>query len=154
MKSRGVLTVLGCIFLLAGTNLWAQSNEFIDAVLAEEQMSYGSAAYLLLASAGRISADAGPREAIEYLESQGLGLADKIQDSTISLGEYSFLVMQVYGIPGGLMYRVLPGPRYATRELAHRGIIQGRSYNTIRLSSERGMRILGRVLQLDERGLL
>lgn len=154
MKRRGILVAAVCVFALAAVNGTAQSNEFLDAVLAEEHLSYGSAAYLVLASAGRIDADASPGDAVSYLEAQDMSLPNKSQDSALSLGEYSYILMQVYGISGGLMYRVLPSPRYATRELAHRGIIQGRSYNGMQISAERGMRILGRVLQRDERGLL
>ena len=154
MKIHVVLMVALCLGLLVATQAPAQSNEFLDQVLAETELSYGSAAYLLLASAGRIAEEATPEEAVEYLSSAGIGLGGKSADEPVSLGEYSFLVMQVYELSGGLMYRIAAGPRYASRELSHRGIIQGRAYPGMSISAERGMRILGRVLQQDERGML
>ena len=144
------LFLLTCVTVVAP----AQSNDYLDSVLAEQQLSYGSAAYLVLASAGEIADEATPTEAIAYLDEQGWALSGLGASDAVNLGEYAHLVMQIYDLSGGLMYRVAAGPRYATRELSHRGILQGRAYPGMNLSAERGVRILGRVLQLDERGLL
>lgn len=149
---KAVFVLLICA--VATVSVAAQSNEFLDDVLAAPELRYSSAAYLLLASAGLIAEDATPEEAVTYLETEGMGLRGRGADHALRLGEYSYLVMQVYGLNGGLLYRIVPGPRYATRELTHRGIVQGRAYPGMSISAERGMRILGRVLQLDERGLL
>lgn len=142
------------IGLVATLSLGAQSNEFLDQVLSEEELSYGSASYLVLASAGLIDADATAEDAVAHLEREGMGLPGKTAETPLTIGEYSYLLMQVYGLSGGMLYRIVPGPRYASRELSHRGIIQGRAYPGMSISAERGMRILGRVLQLDERGTL
>ena len=154
MKNYVLPLLVLCLGLVAIAQAPAQSNEFLDQVLAETELTYGSGAYLLLASAGLIPEEATPAEALSFLSAEGIALPDKSPETPLSLGEYSFLVMQTYDLSGGLMYRVAAGPRYATRELSHRGILQGRSYPGMSLSAERGMRILGRVLQLDERGLL
>ena len=75
-------------------------------------------------------------------------------DEPVTLGEYSLLTMNAFGITGGMMYTLIPSPRYAARELAFREVIQGRAYPRMDLSGERAIRIVGRVLDLDERGQL
>lgn len=154
MKTHVVLMVALCLGLVVVAQAPAQSNEFLDQVLSEQELSYGSGAYLLLASAGLVPEESTPEEALSYLSERQIALPGKSPETPLSLGEYSFLVMQIYELSGGLMYRILPSPRYASRELSHRGIIQGRAYPGMSISAERGMRILGRVLQLDERGML
>ncbi|MDA3951740.1 MAG: hypothetical protein PF508_21215, partial [Spirochaeta sp.] len=75
-------------------------------------------------------------------------------DHTLTLGEYSLLVMETFNISGGAMYTVTGMPRYAARELAFRNIIQGRAYPRMKLSGDRALRIIGRVLTLQEEGRL
>jgi hypothetical protein len=55
--------------------------------------------------------------------------------------------MAAFGIKGGIMYSLFPGPRYAYRELLHLKLIQGRADENFTLSGERLLQILGRVLQ-------
>jgi hypothetical protein len=62
--------------------------------------------------------------------------------------------METFGISGGWMYTITSRPRYAARELAFRNVIQGRAYPRMELSGERAMRIVGRVLALEEEGRL
>jgi hypothetical protein len=60
------------------------------------------------------------------------------------------MLTRAFKIDGGIMYRVLPGPRYATRELAYLGIITGPAKPGLSLSGERALRILERVLNSKE----
>ena len=43
----------------------------------------------------------------------------------VNLGEYPFLLMQAFELPGELMYRMAPGPRCATREIATAAALTG-----------------------------
>jgi hypothetical protein len=76
------------------------------------------------------------------------------REDPVNLGEFSLMVMESFDIPGGLMYNLLPSPRYAARELAFRNIVQGEAYPRMAISGERAMRIIGRVLALQEEGRL
>jgi hypothetical protein len=67
------------------------------------------------------------------------------------LGEAAFLVTGAFGIKGGLMYTLFPGPRYAYRELLYRKIIQGRADEGFTVSGERLLRIIGQALALTGR---
>ncbi|SIQ89873.1 hypothetical protein SAMN05920897_11782 [Alkalispirochaeta americana] len=143
------------VFLLVTP--WAlrgQSNEILDRILQEEVLTYGSAAYVLLLALGELEEGDSLTNAVASLDRRGYGLEDRPGHDAVTLGEFCFLAMRLFEVPGGIWYRLLPGPRYAARELAYRGALQGRSYPSMHLSGERALRILGRVLALRERGIL
>lgn len=143
----GAATVL--FFLLAATGLPAQSNQVIDEILEEEQISYGNAAYLLLLAGGALSEGAQVADAHRAAEQESFATGQG-PDEGLTLGEFAYIAMESFGVPGGLMYSIAPSPRYAARELEFRGIIQGDAYPNAPLSGERAMRILGRLLTLQE----
>lgn len=148
------LLVLFFVILGGAPALHAQSNEIIDRILAEELITYGSASYLLLFAAGELEEDATLTSAVAAIDRRGDGLDYRTANVTITLGEFALLTMRVFDIRGGIAYSLLPVPRYAARELTFRGVIQGQTYPRMNLSGERSMRIIGRVLSLQEGGAL
>ena len=96
----------------------AQSGAFMDRFLEEGQVAYGDAAYLVLVGAGLLKDGEPVERALAVLEERGWAIAGKGASDPLTLGEFAFLVTRSFEIPGGLMYHVAPGPRYATRELA------------------------------------
>lgn len=126
--------------------LQAQSNEVLDAVLGEAALSYGSAAYLVGTASGHVAESATPAEAVTQLEQGALGLRGRAAADPITLGEYSYMLTRAFRIPGGIMYRILPGPRYAVRELAYLGVISGPAKAGMAVSGEQALHILERVL--------
>ena len=133
--------------------LTAQSNELIDELLDQEQARYGLAVYLALVSVEMLPEDAIEEEAIEVLGQKGWGVPIKAPEDTILLGEFAFLVMKALDLPGGLMYLIFPGPRYASRELNFRRITLGRNNPYKVLSGDDVAGILGRALRWKERNL-
>ncbi len=150
-KSCFALSLL-FISLVVNMGLAAQSNDIIDALLAEEQASYGKAVYLALTASGLITEEHSPEQALEVLKEQGWKLDILEAGEPIKLGDYSFILMKAFHIQGGLMYSIMPGPRYAGRELSYLGMIpDGPSpYRTI--SGEEAVRILGNMLEGQEEG--
>ena len=67
-------------------------------------------------------------------------------DSSIKLDELSFLLMEAFGIKGGLMYKIIPGPRYAYRSLVSRSLIRGTVDPSMKVSGTMFLNILGNVL--------
>ena len=108
---------------------------------------------LVLTAAGLVAEDAVEEEALEALGKQGWGMLPKTLDDDILLGEYSFLLMKALDIPGGLMYLIFPGPRYASRELNYRSITIGKNNPYKILSGEEIVGILGRALGWVEANL-
>jgi hypothetical protein len=138
------------LFLAVGVSLMAQSNEVMDDFLAEEKASFGKTAYFTLLAVNLISEDASVDQALVTLDQQGWGVKLKKADDTISMGELSFLVMKALDIPGGVMYRLFSGPRYASRELVYLGIVPGKNRPDRIPSGGEVLGVLGRALEWKE----
>ena len=135
----------------AQTVLVAQSNAFLDGFLSQETVTYGPAAYLVLAGSGQMAESEPVESALAVLQAKGWALEGRGPGDAVTLGEYADLLMRSFDITGGLMYRIAPGPRYATREMAYRKLIQGKARPGASVSGERAARILGRVLDYQEK---
>ena len=122
----------------------AQSAAAMDVLLNEEVLTFGSSSYLVLAAVGEISDETERSRAADEIGRQILYFSGKSAEDPVTLGEFSLLLMEASGRSGGLMYRFFPGPRYAARELAFHGVIQGNAYPNLSLSGERAIRIIER----------
>lgn len=139
--------LLGLLFvLLLPAAAAAQSAAAMDVLLDEELLTFGSCSYLVLAAVGEISDETGREQAAEEIGRRLAYFSDKTAEEPVTLGEFSYLLMTAAGRSGGLMYRFFPGPRYAARELAFHGVIQGNAYPNVSLSGERAIRIIERFL--------
>ncbi len=67
-------------------------------------------------------------------------------EDAVTLGQYAYILQEFFDLPAGLMYRLVPGPRYAARSLAAADIIPGRAYPGMHLSGRDALAILGRAL--------
>lgn len=149
MTKRAMLLV----FVLAAAGaplLTAQSNEVLDAVLAEASLSYGNAAYIVGTASGHLPETVSPAEAGSRLEQEGLGRPGLASSDPVTLGDFSYMITRAFGVHAGIMYLVLPGPRYATRDLVYLGLISGPAKPGMALSGERALRILEQVLHHKE----
>ena len=145
------LTLMLAIALLAGVgSLWGQSNELLDELFEEPATTLEQAAYLVLTAAGRIPDDSSPADAAAALAAQGWTVPERSANEPLTLGEYSYLLMQAFELNGGLMYRIFPGPRYAGRELAYLQLIKGDTSPYRTLSGEEAIGILGRLMERKE----
>jgi hypothetical protein len=140
-----LVALVGCV-----VGVSAQSGAFMDRFLGEGEAAYGDAAYLVLVGAGLLGDNEAVERALGVLADRGWAIAGRGASEPLTLGEFAFLVMRANGIPGGLMYQVAPGPRYATRELEYLEVIQGKGRPGSGVSGERAARILGRVLDWKE----
>jgi hypothetical protein len=147
-----------CFFFIIPAFLPAQTAERLDALLDSAGLSYAEAAMIVLPAAALTGEDVSPETA--FAEARARGLLPKAAEpgGAVRLRDLAFLIMGAFDMRGGLFYTLFPGPRYAYRELVHRGIIQGRNDPALTVSGERLLRILGRVLdrhypdQFDNRG--
>jgi hypothetical protein len=98
-------------------------SDILDRMRGAEAVSYADAARAALAAAGRLdlgdlSATESGRSAEEELPLRRTQLNDPVTSA-----QFAFFVMEAFDIPGGLMYRLLPSPRYAIRELRFRDLM-------------------------------
>ncbi|MFW5743794.1 MAG: hypothetical protein ACOCW3_06160 [Spirochaetota bacterium] len=109
------------LFLVAATTAIAQSNDHIDAILAEDVATVGSAAYMALTAAGLADDDSPASRAVEIAIEAGWLPEAAAADEPVTFGRFAYLLMEATEVTGGLMYRMVPGPRYAAREFVYRG---------------------------------
>jgi hypothetical protein len=148
MTKKSILVL--AVLLLAAGGSFAQSNDLLDTLLEEQTTSLGQAAYLVLAASGRIADTSTPDQAAAALTEQGWTVPERTASESLTLGEYSYLLMQAFEMKGGLMYRIFPGPRYAGRELAYLELIKGNTSPYRTFSGEEAIGILGRLLEWKE----
>jgi hypothetical protein len=145
MTKRALFLVF-VVAAIAAPLVTAQSNEVLDSVLGEASISYANAAYIVGTASGRVPETTAPADAIPQLEQAGLGLPGRGPTDAVTLGDFSYMLTRAFKVEGGLMYRILPGPRYATRELAYLGMITGPAKPGMALSGERALGILEKIL--------
>ena len=148
--TKKLILLLAFVLLAAVLHVSAQSNKVLDALLEEETTSFGQTAYLILTASARIPDDTTPSEAAAEIAGQGWTVPKRAAEEPLTLGEYSFLLMQAFELKGGVMYRILPGPRYAGRELAYLQFIKGNTSPYRTFSGEEAIGILGRLMEWKE----
>ncbi len=148
--TKRAMFLMTALAAIAAPLLRAQSNEVLDSVLGEASISYGSAAYIVGTASGHLPETISPADAGPGMEQEGLGIPGLGPSDPVTLGGFSYMLTRAFGIKGGIMYRVLPGPHYATRELAFLGIISGPAKSGLPLSGDQALRILERILNRKE----
>jgi hypothetical protein len=139
--------------LLSPALLQGQTAKALDTVLERERISNGEAAWLVLAAAGRLGENASATEAFAYAQSHKW-LPQKAEAGAVArLDGLSLLIMQSFGIKGGLMYTFFPSGRYAYRAMVRRSILQGFADPALPVSGEQFLFIISRVLAYKEGGL-
>jgi hypothetical protein len=141
-KAWALLALLAISVPLAG----AQSNEVIDRLLQQPRTSFGAAAYLVLAASEAIPPEATEQEALATLGQKHWRLRTRQAEEPIRLGEYCYLIMKAFEVKGGLMYHMIPRPRYAVRELAYLGIVRDKAYSARYPSGQEAVQILSSFL--------
>ena len=140
-RKQTLLIFLG-FFLLSPAFLSAQTAAQLEAVLETQTVSCAQAAEFILAASGTAS----PQTGFEQAMANRWFCKGTTPDESITLGKLSFLMMKAFGIKGGLLYTIFPGPRYAFRSMVSRSYIPGSSDPAMKVSGERFLLILGRVL--------
>jgi len=130
--------------------LSAQSNIIIDKLLEKEAADWGSTAYLVLTAAELVDENIEISTVLATLKNQQWKLEPKQEKELITLGEFSYMLMEAFNVTGGLMYKLIPGPRYAARELSYLNFIDNDKSPYRTLSGEEVLRIMGRLLEWKE----
>lgn len=150
MTKTEVFGVVCCLFFCLSVTGHAQSSQIVDEILEEEAISYGQAAYLVLTAAGIVQDTVSPEQALIQPVVPSWKLETKSAADPVRLGEYCFMMMKTFELQGGLLYRIFPGPRYASRELAYNGYIKGSRDPGRHVPGEEALRLLAHVLERKE----
>jgi len=156
LKTR--LTFFILLFLLPILT-FAQTAAELDTLLKTNAVTTSVAARFVMGAAGLTSPELSGAVAnnAAYEAALSKGWVKSAAGEAISAQETAFLMMNVFELKGGIMYRVFHNPRYAYREMIYLKLIPGRSYANSGLSGQKFLQILGRVLnytgereQMDE----
>jgi hypothetical protein len=138
-------TTISLLFLCCAVLIHAQTAAETERLLDMKEISYADAAWFVLSSSPE-NPPRDPEAAFAFALENGRLPKSAESKGGITLGGVSFLIMRTFGINGGLMYRLFPGPRYAYREMISLGLIEGRAYSGLKVSGERFLQILGKTL--------
>ncbi len=134
--------------LLAFLPLCGQSSQFMDRLSSPSALSCEDAAYLVLSASGGSESTLALDKALSLAQEKKWLSAKASAERPISLAAFSHLAMSAFGLSGGLMYSLAPGPRYAFRELVYRGVVVGRHDPDEKLDGPSALRILNAVAAL------
>jgi len=146
---KKITIILAAVFLVLPGILHAQTAADLENVLKARTVSCAQAAwYVVAAGSGAPTKNTAPLNIdTAYKQATTHGwLKDTRPNEPITLDKLSFLMMQAFGMEGGIMYFFLPCPRYAYRSMVSRSYIQGTADPTMTVSGERFLIILGKVL--------
>jgi len=149
-KIKVFLISIVVIFVIAAAGVSGQSMQIIDDLLATENAEFGDSVYMIAIGSGLADDSATVSEAVELINKKGWNVSNKTAEHAITLGELSFVIMQALDVEGGIMYGLLPSPRYAVRELNYLGLIDGEAHPGNPVSGSDVIKILSGALEIKE----
>lgn len=142
------LIVVSVFLLVAVLPIVSQSNEMIDKLLDEQKARFGLSAYLVLAASGKIPEEASVEDAMEALDNRSFSsLKKKTKDDFITFRELAYLVMQAFEMRGGIMYRIVPSPRYAYKEMLFINLLNANQKDRAPINSDEMIDLLSGVME-------
>jgi hypothetical protein len=146
--AAGLMSVL--LVLCAGGLLHGQTAAEMDGLLESGEITWEQACRFVLSASGALGEHAPAPAAFALAQEEGWLPKGAAAEGPVNLGGLSFLMSGAFSIKGSVLYALFPGPRYAYRQLDYLGLIPGLRDPAMKVSGERLVQILGRVL--DYRG--
>jgi hypothetical protein len=116
----------------------------MDLLLDTEAVSFTAASRWILEAAHSAVPEG---DAFAAAERGGLLPRGAERGDPVRLDELAFMLARAFELRGGILYTLIPGPRYAYRELRYRRILEGRIDPAQTVSGERLLHLLGRILE-------
>jgi len=121
------LFLLGLVgFFVLPSLGFGQSMDVVDRFLQSPLATFDEAVYIILATAELIDTEATSLQAIDEAQKlfPRLGLPADLR-GPIKVQAVSYLLVESFDLPKGLMYQLFPGPWYAVREANVLGLYPG-----------------------------
>jgi hypothetical protein len=137
-----------CFLFSAPAFLFSQTAAELESILEKAASTNAEAAWFVAGSveSGDSAEFNSAEEAFEMAMSRGWLVKKAEPEKPITMEQLSFLMVKAFDIKGGLMYRIISGPRYSYRTMVSRSFIQGASDPKFKVSGERFLLILGNVM--------
>ena len=136
------------MFFSCALFLFSQTAAEMDILLETDAVTVQTAARFVLGSVAllRLELSGAAAENAAYEDAVSRGWVKSGPEDAIGLQEMAYLIMNAFGLKGGIMYSLLHNPRYAYREMIYRRIIQGRTNANMKVSGQRFLLIIGKAL--------
>jgi hypothetical protein len=145
MKMKTICALAVLLGSLFSAPLYAQTAAELEELLHIQAVSYAQAARFVL-EAAEITNPQNTAQAFAFAAERAWLSKKASAEKPITLAELSFLIMKAFDMKGGMMYAILPGPRYSYRSMISRSFIQGSADPAMTLNGDRFLLILGNVL--------
>jgi hypothetical protein len=147
------LTFLLLILLPAA--LHAQNADATQTLLQTTAVTYAQAANFVLEAAdvqgfNKASEQDAAESAMSFAVEKKWLSAKADAQTAITIEALSLLIMKAFGLKGGPMYTLFGGAHYSYREMVFKDVIQGRSDPHMKVSGEKMLFIVNRLLYLTE----
>jgi outer membrane protein OmpA-like peptidoglycan-associated protein len=144
MKKRLRLTFF---LLLPCAALHAQTADVIQTLLQTPAVTYAQAADFVLEAADVTGFDkTDENDSLRFAVAKKWLPKKAAAQDAISLERLSLLIMKAFGLKGGPMYTIFKSAHYSYREMVYKDFIQGRSDPTMKVSGEKMLFIVNRLL--------
>jgi len=147
MRRKKIPIIAAGVLFILPVCLPAQTAAELETVLKTPAVTCAQAAGFVAAAADEAAAvKSTSKTAFEQAMAKGWFPQGTTPEEAITLGRLSLLMVKAFNIPGGVMYTLFPGPRYAFRTMVSRSYIQGAADPSMNVNGERFLHILGKVL--------
>ncbi len=142
MKLRlTVLVIIGFSWVLP-----AQSAALMDGILESSAVTAGQVAYLVLVGSGQLAEKSTPEQSFELLRDLAWAPWLRNPEKPVTEADYAWILSRAWRVKGGLLYTLVPGPRYAFREFQFQGWISSSDDPGAVMAGNQALRILGKVM--------
>jgi hypothetical protein len=143
------------VFVLALTLFpvlgWSQAADELEAILNARELSYAKVARFVLEASGAAALE-DPVEAFDYVMERNWLPSHVEADDAARLEGISLLLMQAFGMKGGIFYTFFPTAHNAYRELSYQRIIQDRADPEMVVSGDWLLFMLSRIPAIQSEG--
>lgn len=146
--SKKLMSFLLFLFLMGFSFVSAQSNELLDELLSQDSAQLGITTYLILTASGHVSSNDSPSLAMEKAKELNLIKTTDLEEDVVRADRLSFMLMKSLEIPGGVMYKLFPRPRFAYKHLVYLGYMSDSAGPARIVAGDEVVRVLGYLLEL------
>ena len=142
---RRWLPVTIALLVLVTAELHAQYGAVLQAAASEDPLTMGSALRLLGTASGSVPPEMSAADVRDTLERLHVSLPRRPDTSPITLGEYCYVLVELFDLRAGAVYGLVPGPRAAFEELDRRGLLSAHARAGQTVSGPDALLLLRRV---------
>lgn len=111
------------VLIWTAASMFAQSADFITALLEADSVTAGQVCYLVATGMGLADEEASEEDALNALERARIAKVGWTADAGVTYAEAAGLLIRFWDVNTGLFYRITKSDRYAFRQLKVDGVV-------------------------------